>query len=312
MSGDRVTGSRTERIFVVLQIRSSYPWVTQLTIVKRKELFSSMDPPTSPASPSTEAKEATDSPEKRANATEEVDGLCISREAPALANGGLSFAEPFVPRLDGFDMEIVSVHFEKCLETDGVDMGLYIAAYRELERFFELMGSVFGFVGADIKDKLEILHQHHKSPLERHGYLSIKTMMEYETALPERLEPARSSSASHALPSASRTLLRLHRALEFIMLFMDGLIAARDDDAVSHVAQDAYRDSLARYHGWFIKKGAHLAMYTLPTKLTLMEKISKHSYGEVEGIARRMTAAMKPVYVRTEDLYSEFKLHDLP
>ena len=173
------------------------------------------------------------------------------------------------------------------------------------------MGSVFGFVGADIKDKLEILHKHRQSPTESKDYETIKKMMNYETASPERLEPTRTEQ-THPLPSASRTLLRLHRALEFIMLFMDGLIVANDGDPVSHIAQNAYKESLSRYHGWLIRKGAHLAMYTLPSKIQLMEKISKHSYGEVEGIAKRMTLSMKPVYERTQDLYTEYKLHDLP
>jgi Glycolipid transfer protein (GLTP) len=172
------------------------------------------------------------------------------------------------------------------------------------------MGSVFGFVGADIKEKLEILHKHHQSPTER-SYETVKGMMEYETALPERLEPTRTTN-SHELPSGSRTLLRLHRALKFIMIFMEGLIRAEDGDPVSHIAQEAYRDSLARYHGWLIRNGAKVAMYVLPTKLVLMERISKHSYLEVTGIAQGMVSSMRPVYDRTENLYSEFKLHDLP
>lgn len=173
------------------------------------------------------------------------------------------------------------------------------------------MGSVFGFVGSDVKDKLGILCKHRASPSDGSRYSTIKQMLLYETSSPELLEPLRTSKNS-TLPSASRTLLRLHRALRFIMMFMEGLISAADDESVARLAQESYKNSLAAFHPWLIRTGAHCAMYTLGTKYQMMEKVSKHSYAEVTKFAKKMTVAMKPVYDKTEQLYSEFNLHGLP
>ena len=174
------------------------------------------------------------------------------------------------------------------------------------------MGSIFSFVGEDVKDKVGVLSNHHQCPIRGLHYITIKSMMEYESGSPkERLEPGRPTNKA-TIPSGSRTLLRLHRALEFVMLLMKGLIEAKDEDPVSNIAQDAYKQSLIKYHGWIIRNGAHYAMYALPSKIGLMEKISKHSYTDIGEYARRMTASMDLVYKRTDELYTEFKLQDLP
>ena len=39
------------------------------------------------------------------------------------------------PRNDGFDMLAVARNFERCMESDEIDMGHYVLAYRELERY---------------------------------------------------------------------------------------------------------------------------------------------------------------------------------
>lgn len=108
------------------------------------------------------------------------------------------------------------------------------------------MGSVFSFVGDDVKDKLSILEKHHKCPNRGLNYITVKSMMEFETAASkERLEPGRPTNKT-TIPSGSRTLLRLHRALDFIVLLMKGLIEAKDEDPVSTIAQEAYKQSLSK------------------------------------------------------------------
>lgn len=72
-----------------------------------------------------------------------------------------------------------------------------------IHRFFQLMGSVFGFVSSDLKEKIEILIQlTNKDDL---NYTTVKTMIlhEKENKLLDKGD----------YTNGARTLLRLHRGL---------------------------------------------------------------------------------------------------
>lgn len=71
-------------------------------------------------------------------------------------------------------------------------------------RFFQLMGSVFGFVSSDVKSKIEILEAHRQKE-NAEQFETFAKMMEFEksTALLDKKDYV----------SGSRTLLRLHRGL---------------------------------------------------------------------------------------------------
>lgn len=73
-----------------------------------------------------------------------------------------------------------------------------------MDRFFQLMGTVFGFVSSDVKEKVEILEKL-RAKENAESFLTIRTMMEYE----------RDSNLLNKKDyvSGSRTLLRLHRGL---------------------------------------------------------------------------------------------------
>lgn len=72
------------------------------------------------------------------------------------------------------------------------------------KRFFQLMGTVFGFVSSDVRSKIEILEAHRQKD-NAEQFESFAKMMEYE----------KSSSLldKKDYVSGSRTLLRLHRGL---------------------------------------------------------------------------------------------------
>lgn len=56
-------------------------------------------------------------------------------------------------------------------------------------------------------------------------------------------------------PSGSRTLLRLHRALEYIYEFLGSLEDIDDETYVGQVSKDAYEKSLMKYHPWIVQVG---------------------------------------------------------
>lgn len=72
-----------------------------------------------------------------------------------------------------------------------------------IHRFFQLMGSVFGFVSSDLKQKIEILIDLINKNDQNYG--TIKTMIEYEK------ENKILDKGDYS--NGARTLLRLHRGL---------------------------------------------------------------------------------------------------
>lgn len=126
--------------------------------------------------------------------------------------------------------------------------------------------------------------------------------------------------------SGSRTLLRLHRALEFVSHFMLQVSKLDDHHGTSSVARECYRKTLAKYHPWFIQKSALLAMYTLPHRRQLIEKAFgmesatsssnnsngiPSSHGATESMAK-LSAITDAVYQATHKLYDEHDLLNLP
>ena len=111
----------------------------------------------------------------------------------------------------------------------------------------------------------------------------------------------------------SRTLLRLHRALSFTMLFLERLAESSNQEKASSIASSAYAETLAKFHPWLIRKAANLAMYTLPSRGDMMVLVAKEaSTEEVQGKLKACVLAIKPVYNQIEDLYTKYSLHDLP
>lgn len=133
-------------------------------------------------------------------------------------------------------------------------------------RFFNLMGTVFGFVSSDVKAKLDILIEYSENEKTSSSFVTIKTMMQYEKDA-DLLD-------KKDYVSGSRTLLRLHRGLDFIRVFMRELGELQSTDKTCHVCQESYDKTLAQYHPWLIRKGAKVAMYTLPNKEHLLKRVS--------------------------------------
>ncbi|KAH9513473.1 hypothetical protein Btru_033154 [Bulinus truncatus] len=205
---------------------------------------------------------------------------------------------------DGFDSLKVYNLFTSCKdEDDTIFLDSYIEAYEELCKLFRLFGTIFSFVTSDVEEKIAILREYRKSE-HAEEYKTIQTMLEYE------LEQDLTRNVKK--PSGARTLLRLHRALEFISAF---LLKLRDSDGTvkfSSAATKAYDETLAKHHPWLVKKAVHLAMYMLPSRAELLKKMGvEDNEGGMQGIsdlAQELTA----IFQVTEEIYNKGNLLDLP
>lgn len=214
-------------------------------------------------------------------------------------------------RLKAFDIEIVCDAFEKCIsDKSAIDLGLYLQGFNELLRFFHLLGAVFIFVAKDVESKINILENYRKESENGFNYRTVQTMIEYEKSK-NILEDTKR-------PSGARTLLRLHRALEFVSHFMLEVSNLGDDKGTADVARDCYKKTLAKYHPWYIKKSASIAMYTLPYRHQLVERAycgsipSCENSNTISNSMNRLSQLAEEVFNAIQKLYDEHQLLELP
>lgn len=165
------------------------------------------------------------------------------------------------------------------------------------------MGSVFTFVSSDIHSKIMILEDFlHDNKTEEH-FKTVQTLMSYEK------DSDLFSDAAYV--SGSRTLLRLHRGLEFIYEFLQKLAELGENEKTSGCCKSSYNNTLAKYHPWVIRKAANVAMYALPCQGDLLRKVCIDVPKAVQDLPE-MLKITKIVYDRIERLYTTHDLHWLP
>lgn len=183
---------------------------------------------------------------------------------------------------------------------DEVGTKEFIAAYYEVAKFFNLCGSGFSFVTSDVYEKLERLDKYHKERDGPNGINTLEGMMAWEG----KNDCFRSPSTNGA-----RHLLRLNRALDFIMKFIKYLIE-RPKDPIAKIGWDAYDTSLKPYHGWLIVKAVGLAVKLLPERETLLEKM-KLSHDEAKELMPQLVVELDRCHATLHNYYKDNKLLEL-
>ncbi|XP_005100179.1 ceramide-1-phosphate transfer protein [Aplysia californica] len=203
-----------------------------------------------------------------------------------------------------FDAEKVLKLFSSCRgDGDILSLDCYVDAYEELCKLFRLFGTIFSFVTSDVEEKIGILRDFRKAE-NAESYKTIQSMLDYEVA--------NSLTNMKKRPSGARTLLRLHRALEFISAL---LMKIRDTDnsvKFSSVATKAYDETLAKHHPWLVKKAVHVAMYMLPSRPDLLNKMSIEDSNAGKARMTDLIDELNVIYNITQKLYEKDNLLDLP
>jgi len=208
-----------------------------------------------------------------------------------------------------FSLELLTKHFNKSAATQGLCLSSYVAGYREVYKFLNLLGTVFGWVGSDVWAKIVTL-QKYMDGAEKEHYTNIKAMIAHE------MEQDLIKTKKKDDPSGTRTLLRLHRALEYIIAFLHKVGDLKDQDLCSVISVESYEATLMKYHPWVVQKAAKLAMKLLPTKEGLILKV--HPEGTEEGIKKTLedfpkaVTAMRVAYDAMQVYYQENNLLDIP
>uniref|UniRef100_A0A7E4V4J8 GLTP domain-containing protein n=1 Tax=Panagrellus redivivus TaxID=6233 RepID=A0A7E4V4J8_PANRE len=205
-----------------------------------------------------------------------------------------------------FDIEAVIRHLDASLVgEEDVDLAEYVVAYEELSKMFHRLGRMFTFVESDVRDKRDILKRLNQSDPEK--YATVISMADYEVPEP----------ATKPKDIGARTLLRLHRALDFIVVFVEAVHLSQPDSNVGRLLADAYTKTLAHHHGFLVRKAVGLATAFVPSRSVLIQVIFGHgdeppSDELVDREAKRFVASVKGVYDRVQAIYEQKSLLELP
>lgn len=217
-------------------------------------------------------------------------------------------AAPVASEEQKFSLQEVLDTFKLCL-SDSKDVYLehYVAGWRGLVKFLNSLGSVFGFISKDAVNKIKVLVSHLEGE-NGSQYVTIQSMVQYE--LEQDLVDL-TKRGSHP-ESGCRTLLRLHRALRWLELFLERLRTSSEDSKTSVMCAEAYNESLAQHHPWVIRKTAGMAFCMLPGRPAFFEVMNVGSPEQVVAMLGEALPLISEVYQTTEDLYAQHNLLDLP
>lgn len=115
--------------------------------------------------------------------------------------------------------------------------------------------------------------------------------------------------------SGCRTLLRLHRALLWLKLFLVKLaempVAGRLRSP-SDLCREAYQSTLAKHHTWFVRRAAELAFIAMPERSFFFRLVCVQDQEELSAVLSRVAQAIQEVYDRTQKALEENGMLDLP
>ncbi|XP_042336458.1 ceramide-1-phosphate transfer protein [Sceloporus undulatus] len=209
---------------------------------------------------------------------------------------------------NGHGLKEVLVTFQRCL-TDNQEVLLdpYLEGWKGLVRFLNTMGAIFSFISKDVVAKIQIMEDFRNGE-QKDDYISLQSMVNYE--LSNNLVDLKERGDHPA--SGCRTILRLHRALHWLQLFLEGMRTSDSDSRTSVLCTDAYNASLANYHPWIIRKATTMAFYTLPSRDAFLENMNVGSHEEAVEMLGEALPYICKVYDVTQVLYAQHNILDLP
>lgn len=177
-----------------------------------------------------------------------------------------------------------------------------------LRRFMDSLGAAFGLISHETWTKLAIMQQHQAGHHGAH-YHTVQSMVTFEL---ESGLVAFESLPVDRLPSGCRTLLRLHRALKWLELFLQKLGTSEEDGDPSKMCADAYQEALAPYHSWWVRQAASLAFMALPSRQELYHIICTAEEQKARAVLLVTVDAIIHVYNITQSVYADHGMLDLP
>ncbi|CAB1316361.1 unnamed protein product [Coregonus sp. 'balchen'] len=226
--------------------------------------------------------------------------------------------------------------------TNDVLLQPYLASWDELIKFLEALGPMVGLISQEIETKTSIIRDLALreaassdegevglalglvSGTRAHGggqegmeasvaapgsaYLSLRSMI--HTELSRGLVDFQQTTNS-----GCRTLLRLHRALLWLQVFLEklgeGPVGGRLRSP-SDLCREAYQHTLAHHHSWFVRRAAEIAFIAMPERGFFYRLVCVTNQEEASVVLNRVVRAIGEVYDRTQGVLEEHGMLDLP
>lgn len=119
----------------------------------------------------------------------------------------------------------------------------------------------------------------------------------------------------HQTDSGCRTLLRLHRALLWLRLFLEKLAETPESGRLrspAELCRESYQNTLSKHHTWFVRRAAEVAFIALPERGFFYRLVCVGSQQELSMVLTTTVRAIDEVYDRTEKALEKNGMLDLP
>ncbi|XP_029956352.1 glycolipid transfer protein domain-containing protein 2 [Salarias fasciatus] len=250
---------------------------------------------------------------------------------------------PYVPGVchgQNFQASLLLSHLLAAqYSTSDVLLQPYLSSWDELVKFMDSLGSVVRLISQEIESKTTIIRQLAQLAGENLEAVlgpdvnSINSVSK-EADAKNDLEASQHTDAYHSVrsmiraelnsglvdfhhqtDSGCRTLLRLHRALLWLKLFLQKLaevpVAGRLRSP-SELCREAYQATLAHHHSWLVRRAAELAFIAMPERGFFFRLVCVQNQDELSLVLGRVVQAIGVVYNRTEQALEEHGMLDLP
>ncbi|XP_077171618.1 glycolipid transfer protein domain-containing protein 2 isoform X2 [Paroedura picta] len=217
-------------------------------------------------------------------------------------------ARPPCPQGRPFRIRCMQSAFAASVTADGeVHLGEYLNGWKELAKFIDSLGTAFGLISRETWSKISIMQDYHSGRQGTH-YRTLQSMVTFEVA--NGLVDFHSLRASHP-PSGCRTLLRLHRALKWLELFLYKL-GTIEGGHPSQLCASAYQEALAPYHSWWVRQAAALAFMAMPSRQELYGVLCVEKEKHACATLLATVQAISHVYNNTQEVYTAHEMLWLP
>ncbi|XP_067828410.1 ceramide-1-phosphate transfer protein-like isoform X4 [Heptranchias perlo] len=207
-----------------------------------------------------------------------------------------------------FQIKRVQAAFQACVTKDeDILLKSYLEGWIELQKFMNALGTIFGFISEEVASKMKIIIQYQQGVHGRE-YTSMQSMIDYELT---KSAVDFNKIPTDRLESGCRTILRLHRALRWLQLFLDKLRTSSENDSISAMCADAYQQSLAKYHSWLVQKVTGIAFLALPSRTDFLHILCVQDSKETKAKLWNTVNAIERVYDITQRMYAQHDMLEL-
>ncbi|KAM4726348.1 glycolipid transfer protein domain-containing protein 2 [Anableps anableps] len=223
--------------------------------------------------------------------------------------------------------------------TSDVLLQPYLSSWDELVKFMEALGPMVSLISKEIETKTTIIRQlallSERSPESEFGQdIHSGNSANSQPGGKNAVEASHDTGAYHSVrsmiwtelnrgivdfhhqtDSGCRTLLRLHRALLWLKLFLQKLAETPTTGRLrnpSNLCREAYQNTLSQHHTWFVRRAAELAFIALPERGFFFRLVCVQNQEELSVVLTRVVKAIGEIYDRTQNALEENGMLDLP